>query len=757
MLVLFLLPFPSAALSESISLAELISRFQEDGTSLVYSTALVDTSLIVEWNGVLTINTLRSVLQQVTLDLEEIEKRNWAIVKAQKTLLTPVTPEKTLMPVRIDHIVVTASRYEMQGEEHTSRYSIGDAQLSDIPAIGGDSLRIVHRLPGAASLGVTAKPNVRGGSDDELLVLFDGVELIEPFHLRDFQSMFSSFNPQTISSVEFYTGGFPARYGNKLSGVLDISTEDSFTAPGGELGLSAYSVSGLYYFENKRADAQTDRMLVSARRGNLDLVLRSDVGEPRYHDFYTRFTREMPGSLLKVSGFLFDDDLLFTSDESRTTSEVDNRYIWFEWERDASDIYHAQTFLTLGNIDSKRLGWTFAADDTQGYLRDDQRLDILAIKHLSDLRLNDDLKIDLGASITHYKMSYNTSVRVEKDIVAEFLQQPTTRSFDFRKRFEGNAWGVFTTVRYRPLDNLSLEAGLRFDGQRYGAVNRDQVSPRISLLLEPHEKWDFRLSYGRFHQPQGIHELATTDGEFAFQPPQKSDHYILAVEFLIGETPSGGTSRIIAEMFYKKTSNLKPRYINLFDPYVYVPELQQDRITVSASDAEAKGFELSFMRGSEAFAWNANYTYSKVTDSENGRKIDRRWDQTHSLNLFVNWRLGNWTLGAATAWHTGWATTRLPLAVPLDAPIDVSRYRNNDRLANYGTIDFKVSYEQHLSKSSLKYFIEVSNLVNRTNRGGIDYEIEVDDDEAPEEYVLQEVDLQPVFPLVTNIGVIWRF
>ena len=58
-----------------------------------------------------------------------------------------------------------------------------------------------------------------------------------------------------------------------------------------------------------------------------------------------------------------------------------------------------------------------------------------------------------------------------------------------------------------------------------------------------------------------------------------------------------------------------------------------------------------------------------------------------------------------------------------------------------------------VKSTNLSFFLEVTNLVNRANKGGLDYEIALEDDL----YLLEEVDVEPIFPLVSNIGVIWRF
>ena len=70
-------------------------------------------------------------------------------------------------------------------------------------------MRVVTRLPGMSSVGVSAKPQVRGGLTDEVLVRVDGVELFDSYHLADLQSFFSVVDDRTVDAVDVYTGGFP--------------------------------------------------------------------------------------------------------------------------------------------------------------------------------------------------------------------------------------------------------------------------------------------------------------------------------------------------------------------------------------------------------------------------------------------------------------------------------------------------------------------------------------------------------------------
>ncbi|MDA0334949.1 MAG: carboxypeptidase regulatory-like domain-containing protein [bacterium] len=127
------------------------------------------------------------------------------------------------IPLR--EMTITPGRFAIMGDVSGARQTLSEAEIQSIPQFGEDIFRAVARLPGVVGSDFSARFTVRGGEQDEVLVRVDGVELFDPFHLKDIEGgALSIVDVALIEGVELLTGGYPAEYGDRLSGVFDVQT-----------------------------------------------------------------------------------------------------------------------------------------------------------------------------------------------------------------------------------------------------------------------------------------------------------------------------------------------------------------------------------------------------------------------------------------------------------------------------------------------------------------------------------------------------
>ena len=93
---------------------------------------------------------------------------------------------------------MTASRYEVSDRTQPSATYLSRDDIESLITLGDDTVRVAHQLPGVATNEFSARPYVRGGATNELAVLIDGVRLVEPYHLRDFQGVFSVIDQRVV-------------------------------------------------------------------------------------------------------------------------------------------------------------------------------------------------------------------------------------------------------------------------------------------------------------------------------------------------------------------------------------------------------------------------------------------------------------------------------------------------------------------------------------------------------------------------------
>jgi hypothetical protein len=493
-------------------------------------------------------------------------------------LLEPARPE-------IESITVSASRYEISRDIASSAFFLDQRTIQNMPDIGEDPVRITQRLPGTAAGGVSARTHFRGGEATETGIVLNGQRLFDPFHIRDYNNIFSTIDARAINGVEVYTGGFPARYGDRLSGFVLMNSLDSMRTRHTELGISVFNTSVLSAGTFSGGDAQ---WLVSARRSNLDLVLNPDLGQPNYYDIFSEFSFDLtPGARLSLNALYADDAVVVVlesepSELEQVTSETQNAQFWMTLENQWSPMLRSTSVVSFSTFANDRLGVTGDEEKIVSAVDDRRRVDQYGFRQDWYWNQSDVHLVQWGFQAEHSEARYRYTGEAEFfGLPAMYENVEDTISRDLSAAPVGNNFAVYVSDRWKVARGTIVELGLRWDGQTYTGLDSDsQLSPRLSVLHSLNPATELRFSWGRYHQSQGIHELQIEDGVTDFYPAQRADHVIAGIRHNFSDRYS-----VRIEWFEKDMSRLRPRFENLFDPLALIPELQPDRVNIAPRKA----------------------------------------------------------------------------------------------------------------------------------------------------------------------------
>lgn len=735
-----------------LTLPDAFKALENEGLVIVYSSALVkaDMRVVEPPRSLDARGRLEEILRPHALSVQEGPNGSLLIVRAN----TPAarTAEVTqAWAADVPEVIVEASRYALVRDPDAVSVQLTATDIKAMPNLGEDPLRALARLPGTSGNDFSAQLKVRGGEAGETLVRLDGMRLRNPFHLKDFQAVFSAVDASFVDTIDVYTGAFPASLGDRMSGVIDIKSIRVNERPQREVGLSLFHGTAL---ASGNLGERTD-WLVSGRRGNLDLILdlaHTGIGTPSYLDAFGRVTHQFTDELsLAASALLLEDDIrLNDSDlEERAQARYRDRYAWLTLDYAPTNSLSTRMMLSRTQLESHRRGSADQPGIGRGSLEDLRTHGITAFSLDARWRWSDAAALVLGGEWHHASGNYRYRHDAQSDLLFEGLgaADGTEQSREARVTPRGNLYGMYSSLRLELRPAFIVDAGLRWDKSTLPERSDSELSPRISLLYQLDDRTRFRAAWGRHAQMQDIDELQVPDGVVKFFPAQHAEHWVVSLErALVFEQ----TLRV--ELYRKNYRKLRPRFENMLNTAALLPELKPDRVRIAPDGATAEGAELSLRRTRQGpVQWWASYTWSRVHDRLGGSNVPRSWDQRHALSAGLSWRNDLWQTSAAAIYHSGWPvpTARLTSDNPPVALID----RGATRLRDYLDIDLRVAREYRFDpRSSLTVFFELSNVIDRHNECCVEYEFEDEEDER-----FLELERIRALPLLPTLGFTLRF
>ena len=737
------------------ALDDVLREFSSRGLQLIYNAELVPGRLRIqrEPQAGTDLEILQQLLEEHGLHANAVGNSIYAIVRQPPAAAAqPQEPSRPPPGIALEDIVVTASRYSLANDIPDVRTFLTQKELEALPRFADDALKAVHRLPGAASNGLSGLAHIRGGEENETQVIFDGLPLYEPFHLRLLQSPVSVLDERVLDGVEVYAGGFTAEYGDRMSAIIDARSVHPVEDAHYELGLSLFHTSAL---AARRFDDGRGQWLVAFRRSNLDAVsavLDSDLGSPKYMDGFGRVDYAFSDSTRGSLHVLLSNDHARVKNSAGTEeakASYANTYLWGTLEHDWSPRLTGRALLSWTDVSSKRDGTVNEPDRRTGAFDDQRDYDVVGLK-LDATYGGERWLHRFGVEARSLAARYDYSGSVSFESGYPFPDSTAqTVAHDLSPHPSGRHYSAYLTSRVRVTDALTAEVGVRWDEETYSPDTDNEIGPRANLVWNLSSATRLRASWGRYQQFQDIEELQVEDGIDQFQRAQYSDHAILGFEH---DFADGYSLRV--EAYRKSYGQPRLRFESLFDPLSLAPELRWDRVAIAPGSSRAEGTEILFTRkGAGPWSGWASYTWSRATDRQLGSETPRSWDQTNTLNGGVTWADGPWRVTAAGMYHTGWPVTIVVGVQGADGPTAALGPRNGTRYADFASLDFRVSREFAVRRGTLNAYVEVTNALGRNNPCCVDYNVESDGADP----VVVESEFRDWLPLVPSFGVLWKF
>ena len=628
--------------------------------------------------------------------------------------------------------------------------------IKKMPVVLGevDVIKSIQMLPGVTNNGESSSGfNVRGGAVDQNLVLLDEAIIYNTSHLLGF---FSVFNADAIKDVKLYKGGIPARFGGRVSSVLDVRQKDgnsrNFNLTGGIGAISGRLAAEGPMFNDKGS------FLIAGRSSYAHLFMKmaEEDNSASFYDLNLKTNyRINENNKLYLSGYFGRDSFNFDGDFESSYGNLSGNLRW-------NHIFNDQLFSNLSLIYSK-----YDYDLSIDFMEFDWVSSIKNYNAKYDLKYyaSDAFKFDFGANAIYYDFDPGEIKPTTEASPINPLQ------LEQKKAFES---GLYINAEHKITDKLTAQYGLRYSSfarlgrqslvdyennqpviynealgiyQTATAIGETEykkgekiktfgnLEPRVALSYQLDDKSSVKTGYSR--TTQYIHLLSNTTSvtpldvwtpSGKFIKPQLSDQY--AIGYFKNFNDKVYSLEI--EAYYKTIDNR----IDYIDGSNLIGN---NTIETEILNGESRSYGLEFLlrKSKGDFTGWLAYTISKseqrtLGDNAGGPGINNgAWyksvhDRTHDVSLTTSYKLNEkWTFGTNMVFQTGRPVT-YPNGQYQYEDVSIASYsdRNSNRLPAYHRLDISATYRPNRKpekKWKGEWVFGIYNLYNQKNAASISF------------------------------------
>ena len=583
-------------------------------------------------------------------------------------------------------ILETVTVGDERERKETGLIKINPKTALTLPSTIGGIEGLIKTLVGSNNE-LTSQYNVRGGNYDENLIYINDFEIYRPYLVSNGQQEgLSLINPEMVKNVNFYTGGFQSKYGDKMSSVLDIQYKKPVS-----FGGSAY-VSLLeqgFQLEGTSRKKKFSYLAGVRNKSNRNLLSNQPATGayiPSAYDAQGFFTYKLSDKIqLELLGIISTSRFTFYPESVKKTSSVFSPFftanlgldVFFEGQEKDTYASSLLGFSVLQAVNKKtKLKWMLSrfkdaekenADIAGAYLFGDRDFD-------NSSATFGQIVNPLGAgyyqnynrnllNIEVYNASHKGSYEAKDNFIQWGLSAEQTNIRDKLSQFEyrdsagyslpytpgtlnlynvQNSTADLSIQKYsgylqdnirlsKSKTDITLQAGLRFN---YNSLNQQfLLSPRAQLSLKPYWKKDmvFKIAAGVYDQPPFYRELRKDDGSLNTAiKAQKSIQLVTGMDYNF-KGPGNRLLRFTTEAYYKSMNdvipydidNVKIRYLGSNNAKAYATGIEFRLFGELVKDAESR-LSVGFMRTKENLDKDHFYNYKNAAgEIINANTIDQ--------------------------------------------------------------------------------------------------------------------------------------
>ncbi len=645
---------------------------------------------------------------------------------------------------KIATIDVTGEKLEMVDFSNDAGHlTINPIKFADLPNYGEtDVFRVLQLMPGISSFENSSQLNIRGSSPDQNLVMFDGFTL---YNLDHFFGLFSALNPNVIKDIQVYRGGFDSRYGERVSGIVDI-TGKTGNQQKPEFYGGINLISGNLTTEIPVSKKLT---LVAAGRRAYSDVYSSWFADALLADKFgqnQRFPNPIANAI--TPKFYFSDynlKLTFTPNQQENFS--------FSY-------YGAKDYLNSSNVNTNDRGEMDTEDINKwgnygfgaawkkqwnaksftnlqmghsGYFNDYYNNTIFTpVNSATNPPVVMTEEINEANELSDFFVSFQNKYFLNQNNLIEYGLTGKYNEFSFYKdatrdfiydnlKSSAFLYSLYFQDKINVGKNVTLKPGLRTN--YYGKIGKFYFEPRFAANLKTKSGLLFKFSAGRYYQ---YLSKSATEQSFGYN----RDFWILADgeinpvissnHFIVGAGYETKHLFFDVEAYYKNVDGLQ-EYLFFQNPADHQQPVPGNGVEPNPGlsqfiSGNGKAIGIDFLAKYENpnfsswFAYSLSKASRRFAEINNGVEIPALYDQTHQIKWTNMYSIKKWNFSVVSIYTTG-----KPYIKSSTKEDNFNTTRVYSRLPDYYRTDISANYNFNIKNVNIKPGLSVLNAFNTKN------------------------------------------